>query len=51
MRIADCGINLLVPAFYNKPSTLDEVTDHAIGKILDLFEIEHMLFRGWERKK
>lgn len=36
-----------VPALYNRPDTLEEVIDHTIGRILDLFEIEHTLFKRW----
>lgn len=36
-----------VPAFYNRPETLEEVVDHTVGKILDLFAIKHTLFRRW----
>lgn len=30
-----------VPAFYNRPATLDEMVDHTIGRVLDLFAIAH----------
>ena len=29
-----------VPAFYNKPKTLDDVIDHTIGRVLDLFDLD-----------
>ena len=35
------------PAFYVKPETLGQIVDHTVGKILDLFDIEHDLFRRW----
>jgi 4-hydroxy-3-polyprenylbenzoate decarboxylase len=40
-----------LPAFYNRPDTLEEVLDHTVGRILDLFEIEHTLFRRWGEGK
>lgn len=36
-----------VPAFYSKPQSLDEIVDHAVGRILDLFHIEHDLLTRW----
>jgi polyprenyl P-hydroxybenzoate/phenylacrylic acid decarboxylase-like protein len=37
-----------VPAFYNKPTTLDEVVDHTVGRVLDLFGVEqHGLVQRW----
>jgi flavin prenyltransferase len=36
-----------MPAFYHKPSTIQEIIDQTVGKILDIFDIEHHLFRRW----
>ena len=37
-----------VPAFYAHPKTIDDVVDHAVGRILDLFGIEHReIARRW----
>ncbi len=30
-----------VPAFYTHPKSIDDVVDHLVGRILDLFDIEH----------
>jgi len=30
-----------VPAFYAHPRTVEDVVDHLVGRILDLFNIEH----------
>ncbi|BCG01565.1 flavin prenyltransferase UbiX (plasmid) [Paraburkholderia sp. PGU19] len=30
-----------VPAFYAHPKTIEDVVDHTVGRILDLFAIEH----------
>ena len=36
-----------MPAFYNRPRSIDEVIDHIIGKAFDQMGIEHRLFRRW----
>jgi flavin prenyltransferase len=38
-----------VPAFYPAPQTLEDIVRHTIGRILDLFDIEHDLVRRWGR--
>jgi 4-hydroxy-3-polyprenylbenzoate decarboxylase len=37
-----------VPAFYNQPRTLDDIVNHAVGRILDHFDINHTLYEGWK---
>ena len=36
-----------IPAFYGLPKTIDELVDHSVGRVLDLFEIESGLVRRW----
>lgn len=37
-----------VPAFYAHPETIEDVVDHTVGRILDLFGIEHgEIARRW----
>jgi len=36
-----------MPAFYNKPKTLDDVIDHTVGRILDLFDLDTGKVRRW----
>lgn len=35
------------PAFYHRPSTVAEIVDHTVGKILDLLGLEQDLLRPW----
>ncbi len=37
----------LMPAFYSHPKTIDDLVNHTVGKILDLFGIDHDLFVRW----
>ena len=49
-RVADLGGVILppVPAFYHSPRRIEDLIDHTIGKILDLMEIDHSLYKRWE---
>jgi flavin prenyltransferase len=49
-KVADLGGIILppVPAFYHAPRTIEDLIDHAVGKVLDLFDIEHSLFKRWK---
>ena len=38
-----------VPAFYVRPASLDDMVNHTIGRVLDLFDVEHNdLVTRWE---
>lgn len=36
-----------VPAFYSKPVTLEDIVDHSVGRILDLFDLDAGIVRRW----
>ncbi len=36
-----------VPAFYTKPQTIEDIVDHSIGRVLDLFDIDVGLVQRW----
>jgi flavin prenyltransferase len=36
-----------VPAFYSNPQTIDDLVDHTVGRILDLFGLEMPQLRRW----
>jgi len=38
----------IVPAFYNKPKTVDDIINHTVGRLLDLLGIETKLVKRWE---
>jgi 4-hydroxy-3-polyprenylbenzoate decarboxylase len=35
------------PAFYNNPKTIDDLIDHTVGRVLDLFGLETPKLRRW----
>ena len=36
-----------IPAFYHNPQSIQDIVDHTVGKALDLFNIQHDLYRRW----
>ncbi len=52
-QVAEMGGIILppMPAFYHRPKTVMDLVDHTVGKILDLFDIPHRLFRRWGEEK
>jgi 4-hydroxy-3-polyprenylbenzoate decarboxylase len=36
-----------MPAFYQRPTSVDDLVDFVVGKVLDQVGIEHHLFRRW----
>ena len=37
-----------VPAFYNHPRTIDDLVNHTVGRVLDLFGMEAGVVRRWK---
>ena len=37
-----------MPAFYNAPKTIDDLIDHTVGRLLDLFDLDSGRVRRWE---
>jgi len=50
IKLQDAGAIILpaMPGFYHKPSTINEIVDHLVGKILDQLKIKHDLFGRWK---
>ncbi len=36
-----------VPAFYNRPKTLDDIVGHTVGRVLDLFNLDTGKVKRW----
>ena len=48
-QLADLGavVAPIVPAFYNRPKTIDDIINHTVGRLLDLFGIETAVVKRW----
>jgi 4-hydroxy-3-polyprenylbenzoate decarboxylase len=48
-RLTEMGAIIFppVPAFYHSPYTIEDIIDQTIGKVLDLFDIKHDLYKRW----
>jgi 4-hydroxy-3-polyprenylbenzoate decarboxylase len=53
MNVADAGGVILppIPAFYFLPKTIDDLINHTVGRVLDVFSIDHRLFNRWGSQK
>jgi len=40
-----------MPAFYNAPRSIDDMVEHAVGRVLDLFGLDSGLVRRWTGPK
>jgi len=49
LRASRLGAILLppMPSFYSQPRTIDDLINHTVGKVLDLFQIDHNLYIRW----
>jgi len=47
---AEMGVILVppVPAFYNHPQTIDDIVNHTVGRVLDLFAVDVGVVKRWE---
>jgi len=48
--LADIGaiVAPIVPAFYTRPKTVDDIVNHTVGRLLDLFGIDTKAVKRWK---
>ena len=48
-QLADMGaiIAPIMPAFYNRPKTIDDLINHTVGRLLDLMGIDNSAVKRW----
>jgi 4-hydroxy-3-polyprenylbenzoate decarboxylase len=37
-----------MPAFYSQPQTIDDLINHSVGRVLDLFDLDAGILKRWE---
>ena len=49
LKLSKIGVTILVaaPAFYHRPKTVDDLVGYIVGKVLDVFDIKHKLYKKW----
>lgn len=49
LTLARLGVRIIPPmlTYYNKPTTIEDMTRHIVGKIMDTFQLETEEFRRW----
>jgi 4-hydroxy-3-polyprenylbenzoate decarboxylase len=50
LTLSDMGAIMAppVPAFYSKPHSIADIVAHSVGRVLDLFDIDHTLVKRWQ---
>jgi 4-hydroxy-3-polyprenylbenzoate decarboxylase len=50
VNLSDMGavIAPIVPALYNRPQTIDDIINHTVGRLLDLFGVESKVVKRWK---
>ena len=50
LQAAEMGAMMVppMPAFYNDPETVNDIIDHTVGRLLDLFDVDSGLVKRWQ---
>ena len=50
LKLSRMGVTILppMPAFYNRPATVDDIVDHIVARVLDQFGIDAEFAKRWD---
>ncbi len=50
LQLSEMGaiIAPVMPAFYNRPQSLDDIVNHSVGRMLDLFGLDAGIVKRWK---
>ena len=52
LKLARMGVTIVppMPAFYNKPATVDDIVNHIVARVLDQFDVDAAFAKRWDGK-
>lgn len=52
LKLSEAGaiVAPLMPGFYHKPESIDELADFMVGRLLELIGVEHELYKRWNAR-
>jgi 4-hydroxy-3-polyprenylbenzoate decarboxylase len=52
LELSRIGVDIVppMPGFYHHPKSIEDMVDFVVGKVLDLLDIEHNLYKRWNPK-
>ena len=52
LKLSRLGVRIVpaMPAFYQRPESVDDMVNFVVGKVLDSLGIGHLLFKRWGSK-
>jgi 4-hydroxy-3-polyprenylbenzoate decarboxylase len=53
LQLSEMGaiIAPVMPAFYNRPQSLDDIVNHSVGRMMDLFDIDSGIVKRWKAEQ
>jgi len=50
LQLSDMGavISPIMPAFYTRPQSIDDIVNHTVGRVLDLFGLDAGIVKRWK---
>lgn len=52
LTLSEMGVAMVpaMPAFYQRPESIDDMVDFVVGRILELLDVDHDLYRPWNAR-